>query len=83
MRQICRPVDFKPCKAFWVYSPCKQPMSLDGRMGFDEPALKKGWNAVGGLYSRVLDDSVHTTDGNYNVFTNIMYPGRGYWIFIR
>jgi hypothetical protein len=52
-------------------------------MGFAETTLKKGWNAVGGLYSRVLDDNVQTTDGNYNVFTNIMYPGRGYWIFIR
>ena len=76
-------VDFTPCKAFWVYSPCKQPMTVDGRMGFAEMALKKGWNAVGSLYCRTLDGSVYTTDGDYNGFTNIMHPGQGYWIFIR
>ena len=75
--------DFKPCKAFWVYSPCKQSMTLDGRMGFDGPVLRIGWNAVGCLYCKALAGSVYTTEGNYNMFTNIMRPGQGYWIFIR
>ena len=76
-------VDFTPCKAFWVYSPCKQPMTVDGRMGFAEMALKKGWNAVGGLYCRTLDGSVYTTDGDNGYYTKFMLPGMGYWIFIR
>ena len=76
-------VDFTPCKAFWVYSPCKQPMTVDGRMGFAETALKKGWNVVGGLYCRTLDGSVYTTDGNNGSYTKFMLPGMGYWIFIR
>ena len=75
--------DFKPCKAFWVYSPCKQPMSLDGRMGFGGPVLRTGWNAVGELYSRVLDNSVYTTEGNNSYYTNIMLPGMGDWIFVK
>ena len=75
--------DFTPGKAFWVYSPSAQTMSLDGRMGTVVPVLKRGWNAVGGLYSRVLDGNVYTTGGNNNYYTNIMLPGKGYWIFMR
>jgi hypothetical protein len=75
--------DFLPCKAFWVYSQRKQFMSLDGRMGVSEPTLRKGWNAIGSLYCKGLDDSVYTTDESHDVFTNIMVPGLGYWIFIR
>ena len=75
--------DFIPCKAFWVYSPVEQTLSLDGRMGIVGPTLRKGWNAVGGLYCKALNDSVYTTAGNYNVFTNIMIPGQGYWIFVK
>ena len=75
--------DFTPGKAFWVYSPRAQTMSLDGRMGTVVPVLKRGWNAVGGLYSRVLDGNVYTTGGNNNYYTNIMLPGKGYWIFMR
>jgi hypothetical protein len=78
-----RASDFSPCRAFWVYSPMTQRMSLDGRMGIGAPTLMRGWNAVGSLYSRVLDDSVYTTDGNNSYYTNIMLPGLGYWIFIR
>ena len=32
--------DFTPCKAFWVYSPSAQTMSLDGRMETDAPVLR-------------------------------------------
>jgi hypothetical protein len=75
--------DFQPCNAFWVYSSMKQTLSLDGRMGLSGPTLRKGWNTIGGLYCKALDESVFTTDGNYNVITNIMQPGLGYWIFVK
>ena len=75
--------DFRPCKSFWVYSPVMQTMSLDGRMGLVGPTLRKGWNAVGGLYCKTLDNSVYTTDENGSYFTNRMLPGLGYWIFVR
>jgi hypothetical protein len=75
--------DFQPCNAFWVYSSIKQTLSLDGRMGLSGPTLRKGWNTIGGLYCKALDESVFTTDGNYNVITNIMQPGLGYWIFVK
>ena len=75
--------DFIPGKAFWVYSQSQQLMSLDGRMGLREPTLRKGWNAVGGLYSRVSDESVYTVEGNNGYYTKFILPGMGYWIFVK
>ena len=75
--------DFTPCKAFWVYSPTVQTMSLNGRMGVNGPVLRRGWNAVGGLYYQVVGDSAYGVDRNYQYITNKMLPGLGYWIFLR
>ncbi|MCR5379823.1 MAG: succinylglutamate desuccinylase/aspartoacylase family protein [Lentisphaeria bacterium] len=75
--------DFTPGKAFWVYSPNTQTMSLDGRMGTDTPILKRGWNAVGSLYHQTVGGGVFGVERNYGYFTNSMLPGIGYWIFLR
>ena len=75
--------DFTPGKAFWVYSPNTQTMSLDGRMGTDTPILKRGWNAVGSLYYQSAGDGVYGVNRNFQYITNNMLPGLGYWIFLR
>ena len=75
--------DFTPCKAFWVYSPSAQTMSLDGRMETDAPVLRRGWNAIGSLYCQPAGDGVYGVDRNFQYFTNNMLPGLGYWIFLR
>ena len=75
--------DFRPCKAFWVYSPRKQPMALDGRMGVNGPVLRRGWNAIGSLYCQVVGDGVFGIDKSSGYFSMDMLPGLGYWIFVR
>ena len=75
--------DFTPCNAFWVYSPSKQSISLDGRMGINGPVLRRGWNAIGSLYCQSGGDGVFGIDKKSGYFTTNMLPGLGYWIYVR
>ena len=83
MERELRVDDFTPCKAFWVYSPKKQVMTIDGRMGLGGPMLRPGWNAVGSLYCRKADGECFAVEGQSTVFSSWMLPGAGYWIFVR
>jgi hypothetical protein len=75
--------DFRPSQTLWVYSDEKQYLAVDGLMGTQEATLRKGWNAIGSLYYQRQNGSCFAVEGMNYVITNDMFPGKGYWIFVR
>ena len=76
--------DFRPCKAFWVYSEVVRQLLVDGRMGVDKPVLRPGWNPVGSLYYQKTSGSCFSMEGqSYVLSADGMLPGVGYWILYK